>query len=433
MGRFLAARPTRHAVPTPVSPSGQQVADPRRGTGLVLAYAVAGTVAVLAWAVVYGTAVSLPALELIGFVALAACAGQIGVLVGPRTWYSPTTPLVVLAGLVGGPLAGALTGAATESLGSDRVWRQRLMGSSRSALEGFAAGIVGVLTAAGATGSIERASAALCLIFLMAVITRAFVLRVRAIRPFGAALRTGVMIDAAETVIVFPIVAALLATQSSSPALAVGAAASVIALLAVAERAHARQAAQLELERTAARTDTLTSAPNRLALDEAIVLEHARIVRGARAAGLFIVDLDNFKLANDLHGHDVGDAVLVETVTRLRRGLRDTDLVARWGGDELIVLAPDMGSAEALESFGERIRRIVGDEPFRLRDGDHLAVTVSVGGTLLDGSTPPDVVLKRADVAVYRAKQSRDASVVEIPASGRTPLALVPPAIADTF
>src|SRR5262249_28175713 len=150
------------------------------------------------------------------------------------------------------------------------------------------------------------------------------------------------------------------------------AAASVMALLALAERAHTRQAAQLELERTAARTDALTSAPNRLALDEAIALEHARIVRGARAAGLFIVDLDNFQLANYLHGHDVGDAVLVETVARLQAGLRDTDLVARWGGDELIVLAPDMGGVEPLEAFGERIRTLVGDTPFQLSEGGWL-------------------------------------------------------------
>src|SRR5215475_8177221 len=63
-----------------------------------------------------------------------------------------------------------------------------------------------------------------------------------------------------------------------------------------------------ELERTAARTDSLTSAPNRLALDEALVLEHGRIVRGARPAGLYIVDLDHFKRANDAHGHATGDA-----------------------------------------------------------------------------------------------------------------------------
>jgi diguanylate cyclase (GGDEF)-like protein len=433
MGRFLAVRPFQAPAEAGVSPTPQQVADPRRGTGLVVGYIAVAVVVLFAWASTRGTAVGVPPLELIGFVALSACAGQIGVLVGPRTWYSPTTPLVVLAGLVGGPVAGALTGAASESLGADRVWRQRAMGASRSALEGFAGGVVGLLPLTGSTGNAERAALALSVVFVMAMITRALVLKVRGIRPFRAALLTGAVVDAAETVIVLPVVAALAATQESSPMLAVTAVASVLALLALAERAHTRQAAQLELERTAARTDALTSAPNRLALDEAIALEHGRIVRGARAAGLFIVDLDHFKLANDLHGHDVGDAVLIETVARLKTGLRDTDVVARWGGDELIVLAPDIGGAEPLEAFGERIRRVIGDAPFRLPDDSRLQVTASVGGTLLDGSAPPDVVLKRADLAVYRAKQSRDASVVEIPAVARSPLALVQPAIADVL
>src|SRR5262249_42492336 len=209
--------------------------------------------------------------------------------------------------------------------------------------------------------------------------------------------------------------------------------ASLIAVLAVAERAHARQAAQLELERTVARTDALTSAPNRLALDEALVLEHGRIVRGARPAGLYIVDLDNFKLANDQHGHDVGDAILIRTVERLRTGLRDLDIVARWGGDELIVLAPDIQGPEGLEAFGERIRHLVGDVAFDLGNSVRLSVTASVGGTLLDGASPPEVVLKRADIAVYRAKQTRNRSVVEIPAEVRAGLSLVPSLVGESF
>jgi diguanylate cyclase (GGDEF)-like protein len=104
------------------------------------------------------------------------------------------------------------------------------------------------------------------------------------------------------------------------------------------------------------------------------------------------------------------------------------DIVARWGGDELIVLAPEIVSAEALEVFGERIRRVVGDTPYQLHGSGTLQVTASVGGTLLDGSTPPDVVLKRADLAVYRAKQTRDASVVEISAEARRGISLVPAA-----
>ncbi len=156
-------------------------------------------------------------------------------------------------------------------------------------------------------------------------------------------------------------------------------------------------------------------------------------MRGARPAGLFIIDLDHFKLANDLHGHDVGDAVLIETVARLQSGLRDTDLVARWGGDELIVLAPEIGGVDQLQAYGERVRRLVSGAPLGLRDGGQLLVTASVGGTLLDGAAPPEVVLKRADVAVYRAKQTRNACVVEIPATARPAFALVNASLAEGF
>jgi GGDEF domain-containing protein len=81
------------------------------------------------------------------------------------------------------------------------------------------------------------------------------------------------------------------------------------------------------------------------------------------------------------------------------------------------VLAPEIGGADALELFGERIRALIADGPFALDDGGALPLSASVGGTLLDGASPPDVVLKRADIAVYRAKQTRNACVVEIPAA----------------
>jgi diguanylate cyclase (GGDEF)-like protein len=393
---------------------------------------VAAGVAVLAYGIARGFVVDLSPLELTGYVALAACAGQIAVLVGPRTWYTPTTPIVVLAGLVGGPIAGALTGAATEALGTNAVWRQRVMGSSRSASEGFVAGLVGLLPLAGTTANVARVGVAVTCTFLLAQLARTLVVHARGIRPAGPPIRMGATVDAAEAVIAVPLIAALVNTQLSSPLLTISAVASLVALLALAERAHTRQARQLELERTVARTDSLTNAPNRLALDEALVLEHGRVVRGARPAGLYIVDLDHFKRANDEHGHATGDAILVQTVARLRAGLRDMDLAARWGGDELIVLAPEIVGVDTLEVFGERIRRLIADTPYELHGGDPVQVTVSVGGTLLDGSTPPDVVLKRADLAVYRAKQTRNASVIEVPVEARRGIGLVP-AVSESF
>jgi len=419
VGRLAAKFRPRAPLRALPPPAPAQVADPRRGTTFVLAYGILAAVTVLAYGLARGFVVELSPLELIGYVALAAGAGQIAVLVGPRTWYTPTTPVVVLAGLIGGPIAGALTGVATDALGSNLVWRQRVMGASRSAAEGFAAGLVGLLPVEGTSHNVLRVAAAVTATFLLAQVTRTLVVYVRGIRPPLPAIRTGAMVDAVEAVIVIPVIAALVYTQLSSPLLTISAVASLVTLLALAERAHTRQARQLELERAAARTDALTGAPNRLALDEALVVEHGRVVRGARPAGVFIVDLDQFKRANDDHGHDAGDAILVQTVARLRGSLRDMDLVARWGGDELIVLAPEITDVDALEAFGERIKHVVSDTPFELSGGDLLHATASVGGTLLDGSTAPDVVLKRADLAVYRAKQTRNASVIELSAEAR--------------
>ena len=404
---------------SPEATAATQVAAPQQGTALAVGYAVVPFLLAVWWSHSHGFAVDLPPPELGALVVLTACAGRISILIGPRTWYSPTTPLMIFAGLVGGPLAGALAGAATEGLTTDRVWRHRLFGAARSSTEGFAAGLAGLLPGVGTGTDAARVGLAFGAAVVLAQAARALVIAVRGIQPAGHALRVGATTDAVEAALSVPILAVFVAARGASPLVAILGLATLLLGLAFAERAHVIQGRLLEREREVARTDAVTGAPNRLAFEEALAHEHARIVRGGRPAGLFLVDIDRFKQVNDVHGHDIGDRVLAEAVDRLLHGLRGMDVVARWGGDELIVLAPDIDGAEALGEFGERLRSVISDRPFAFAGGYEIDATASVGGTLIDGGTTPELALKRADVAVYRAKEERNASVVEVPAIAR--------------
>jgi len=399
------------------------VAGPRQGTALALGYALVPFALTVWWSHAHGFAVRVTPAELAALVLLTACAGKISILIGPRSWYSPATPLLVFSALVGGPLAGALAGAAAEGLTTDRVWRQRLFGAARSATEGFAAGLVGLLPGIGAGRDAVRAAAGLAAVVLLAQVARALVIAARRIRPAGRALRVGATTDMLEALVALPLLVVFAGAQRSSPLVALLGLGTLLLSLGFAERAHAMQTRLLEREREVARTDAVTGARNRLAFEEALVQEHARIVRGGRPAGLFLVDLDRFKQVNDLYGHDIGDQLLAGVVARLSASLRGTEIVARWGGDELIVLAPDLDGVAALERFGERLRAVVADQAFVLDASCAIAATASVGGTLIDGGTTPELALKRADVAVYRAKAERDASVVEIPVIAPSALA----------
>jgi two-component system cell cycle response regulator len=152
-------------------------------------------------------------------------------------------------------------------------------------------------------------------------------------------------------------------------------------------------------------TDELTGLYNRRYFDRHLTLMLDKAREQDRDMAVMLIDMDFFKAVNDTHGHDVGDAVLREFANRLRRNIRGVDLACRFGGEEFVVLMPDTDFRQA-QSVAERVRTAVAERGFDVGTGLPLAVTVSVGVALNEhNDDTPESMLKRADVALYRAKR----------------------------
>ena len=407
----------RHARPRPRARprSAAGVADPSRGTRVAIGLPLAAAGAIALW-----LAVAEPTLDTGIPLAVALClaavaAERVVVQLGPRNWYTASTPVIVLAALIGGPLLGVAAGISTQLLRSEAVWRRRAAAGGIAALQGLVAGIVGGSAVLARGGSpVAAAACGMAAAVVVNSVGRLFVLLERNPRLLRRLWPAGVRVDALEAVLVVPLLAVLLTVQEESNALVAATVGSLLAALLIAQRSRAVTAAELAAEQANARRDQLTGVANRRAFEEAMAAEHARVVRGAVPAGLYVVDLDRFKSVNDRFGHGVGDQVLVEVVRRLVAGLRPTDTIARWGGEEIAVLAPGVKGPRQLEQFGERIRKLIRDFPIATTTAV-LPLTVSVGGTLLDGSLRPAAAFERADRALYDAKRTRDATAVLLP------------------
>lgn len=163
-----------------------------------------------------------------------------------------------------------------------------------------------------------------------------------------------------------------------------------------------RKAMERELTRLVT-TDSHTGLANRGHFLDRLGLALARYCRHNTPMVLLMLDLDHFKRINDAFGHAAGDLVLLHFAQLLRRCLRQIDLPGRLGGEEFAILLPDTEVGGACE-FAERFRRELAEHPSRL-NGQALAVTVSIGVTpFLVNDQHIDLVLARADRALYRAK-----------------------------
>ncbi|WP_149087713.1 sensor domain-containing diguanylate cyclase [Pseudomonas prosekii] len=156
---------------------------------------------------------------------------------------------------------------------------------------------------------------------------------------------------------------------------------------------------QLEENRKLAETDALTAIANRYRLEKALPQECDRAQRFRQPLALIAMDIDDFKIINDHYGHALGDAALVQVVECLKKQLRDGDLLARWGGDEFIMILPNTALAEA-RAIAEQVRHGLTDLP---PVGDY-QVTMSFGVVQRFDEEQQTGLLARADQALYRSK-----------------------------
>jgi len=175
----------------------------------------------------------------------------------------------------------------------------------------------------------------------------------------------------------------------------------ILGLLAtVYYRLVARAEARL---RHQACTDPLTQLRNRRFAMEVAQHEAAVVQRGGQPLALVMGDVDHFKRVNDGFGHETGDAALKAVAQVLRNGVREIDHVARWGGEEFLMLLPATNEAEALR-VSERLREDVQNLDL-VRHGRAVPLSITLGVSLLDPQETIEHALARADQALYRGKQ----------------------------
>jgi diguanylate cyclase (GGDEF)-like protein len=172
-----------------------------------------------------------------------------------------------------------------------------------------------------------------------------------------------------------------------------------------------QRSAERDLERARdeaerrSRIDALTGLFNRRHLSEAVRHELERASRTGTGTGVLMLDVDHFKQINDTYGHAAGDDTLVQMAARVGTAVRSYDTVARWGGEEIAVLLPDVADTDRLRSVAEAVRDSIAATPFRVQDASH-RITVSVGAVLAcGGGFSADAALDAADQAMYAAKR----------------------------
>lgn len=150
--------------------------------------------------------------------------------------------------------------------------------------------------------------------------------------------------------------------------------------------------------------DPLTGLPNRRSLEMKVIQALDECSSFGRQYGLLMFDLDGFKRINDSYGHNTGDALLKVTAKTMVQGMRPVDTVGRWGGEEFLLLMPDVSAIE-LGDLAERCRVLVAGSSVPC-EGQHVSVTASIGATVLNPAESPESAVQRVDGLMYQSKRS---------------------------
>ena len=155
-----------------------------------------------------------------------------------------------------------------------------------------------------------------------------------------------------------------------------------------------------------AMNDALTRIRNRRAMQGMLDFEMRQVDKEVREFSIILLDIDHFKKVNDTYGHDIGDQVLQWLAATLQHAMRIQDVVARWGGEEFLILLPDTLLEEAVK-IAERLRSTVDSSRFEFPSGT-LHITFSAGVSSSTTSRNVNQLCKIADQALYIAKQTRN-------------------------